>query len=104
MLSYLCDYTSDPRLTIASKPSQSSRLGNDSCSRPLQRCGTIPALTWTIALEQQAQIVEDWFVETSFCGLRNTGTPKGNRSPYDQFIINNVRQKTYCVFDLLSWL
>lgn len=42
-------------------------------------------------LEQQAQIVSDWFVGFGPDGSNHTGTPKDPQSPYFHYITDNVR-------------
>jgi hypothetical protein len=50
----------------------------------------------SLNLEQQAEIVEDWFAGTSNGhGPSQTGTPKDTKSPYYHFILNNVWAKAY---------
>lgn len=51
----------------------------------------------SLNLEQQAQIVEDWYAGDSLSkyGRSQTNLPKDQVSPYYHFIINNVWHKLY---------
>jgi hypothetical protein len=48
-----------------------------------------------LGLEQQAQLVEDWFAGYQRPGSNQTATPRDVTSPYYQYIIENVRAKQY---------
>jgi predicted ABC-type ATPase len=45
----------------------------------------------TFNLEQQAQIVSDWFAGAQPSGSNQTGVPKDTNSPYFRYVHNNVR-------------
>ena len=44
-----------------------------------------------LGLEQQAQIVSDWFSGNKPNGTNQTGVPKENNSPYFRYVQENVR-------------
>jgi hypothetical protein len=68
-------------------------LGSKVCySDPYDYAG--PNVVYTdLNIEQQAQIVSDWFAGASAKG--HTGVPRDIASPYYKFIVNNVWTKTY---------
>lgn len=49
----------------------------------------------SLNLEQQAEIVSDWFAGNTPDGTNHTGIPKDEKSPYFEYIHNHVRNGLY---------